>query len=232
MKRKFTAFASAPSTTASSSVPTTSTRTASSTSGPKSTRIESQPKIKLESGNTSDFDVVEETNSTASRDTTNSHDIYDSRHEFIDESSKSSKSQMTSNQLPRSADLSWFQDTVINLPKELENNKDNVPRWIKAKDKLLKRQQELEKQLAESSFLDPSAPTDSQQQTSLGPVSLNEIVDTLKEHAAIDINVINVAHKVDHMDALVVCHGSSERHVYSIADSIRILVPPLIILFD
>ena len=135
------------------------------------------------------------------------HQVYDSRHEFVGPALEEKKN----------VDLSWFQDTVINLPNEMLESKEKVPRWIKAKEKLLKRQQKLNLELSNQ---EPSTTTTD----GGGPVTINEIVDTLKEHAAIDINVINVSEKVDHMEALIVCHGSSERHVYSIADSIRILV--------
>ena len=107
---------------------------------------------------------------------------------------------------------SWFEDTIINVPENLDLE---IPRWLKAK-KRAKERTGLGKEHAVSLKVE-------QQDLSSTPLSTHEIVSELEHHAAIDIKVIDVSHKVDHLSQIVICNGRYARHAYSIADSIRIL---------
>lgn len=117
---------------------------------------------------------------------------------------------------------SWFEDTIINAPDNLDLE---IPRWLKAK-KRAKERAGLGKDVSTIDVSAHAVSLDSrgqQQDLSSTLLSTHEIVSELEHHAAIDIKVIDVSQKVDHLSQIVICNGRSARHAYSIADSIRIL---------
>lgn len=125
----------------------------------------------------------------------NMDDLYDSRHEFDPEAESADK-----------IDTTWFEDKVYNAPDDLLSAPiAKQPRWMQA-------QTNLQTKVA----------TDEESAT--GPIMLEEILGQLEEFAAFNVNVIDARTKVDHVDYVIVCEGRSQRHVYSIADSIRRLV--------
>jgi ribosome-associated protein len=107
-------------------------------------------------------------------------------------------------------DLDWFENTLLNPPENISFL--DTPRWLKGKEMLEKRKIERDMEKDGEAV-----------QSKSGPLLVSEIFDELKYHAAMDIKVIDVSQKVDHVETVVICHGRSARHVYSIADSIRIL---------
>lgn len=92
-------------------------------------------------------------------------------------------------------DTDWFEDKSF-----------NAPRWTEGANNIALRSNV--KEIKEKGAV----------------LELQEIIDELNDHAAINMKVIDTTAKVDHMDAVIICEGRSTRHVYSLADSIRILV--------
>jgi Ribosomal silencing factor during starvation len=103
--------------------------------------------------------------------------------------------------VPKQSPYEWFEEKVYNV--DLKTLPAKVPRWMD-KSNLQKQRQ----------------PT----KTQTGQVEKEEIIMKLKEMQCIDLNVIDVRGRVDHFDTVIICEGRSTRHVYSIADSIRIMV--------
>jgi ribosome silencing factor RsfS/YbeB/iojap len=95
----------------------------------------------------------------------------------------------------------WFEEKVYNA--ELNTLPAKLPRWMDKSNLEKRKRLDIQK---------------------TGPVEVEEIVAKLDEMAAINVNVIDVKEKVDHFETVVICEGRSTRHVYSIADSIRIMV--------
>ncbi|KAJ3344946.1 hypothetical protein HDU91_007506 [Kappamyces sp. JEL0680] len=129
-------------------------------------------------------------------------ELYDARHGFE-----------ATDSTDRDQDTDWFQDQVFNLPSELEQDQDiSQPRWMLAQQRARERQLALDESLEQATDADGT-----------GPLSIKEIVAELTDHAAMNINVIDTRSRVDHMDAVIICEGRSAKHVYTLADSIRIL---------
>ena len=95
-------------------------------------------------------------------------------------------------------DMGWFQGKVVNLPDQA-----SVPQWVRVADQK------------------PSIQTEFDQN---GPLHVPEIKAKLEEEAALNTKVIDVRLKCDHMEYIIICEGLTERHVYSLSDSIRQLV--------
>ncbi|KAJ3270330.1 Mitochondrial assembly of ribosomal large subunit protein 1 [Terramyces sp. JEL0728] len=99
-----------------------------------------------------------------------------------------------SNTVPE--DIDWFKDTVVNAE----------PRWKQGIRKAAKRSMGLEQ---EKEF-DTSK-----------PITVEEIVYTLRKEKGFNITVIDTSLKCDHMDAIIICEGISTKQIHSLADSIR-----------
>ncbi|KAJ3311417.1 Mitochondrial assembly of ribosomal large subunit protein 1 [Boothiomyces sp. JEL0838] len=93
-------------------------------------------------------------------------------------------------------DIDWFKDTVVNAE----------PRWKQGIKRAAKRSMGLEQ---EKEF-DTSK-----------PITVEEIVHTLRKEKGFNITVIDTSLKCDHMDAIIICQGISTKQIHSLADSIR-----------
>ncbi|KAI8901344.1 Oligomerization domain-containing protein, partial [Globomyces pollinis-pini] len=97
-------------------------------------------------------------------------------------------------------DMDWFQNTTVNISQDMK-----VPKWMKGVEKALKRKHSVEE-----------TPT-----LQDGPIELQHIVQALKGEAALNILVIDMTLKCDHMESMIICEGRNSKQVYSLARSIR-----------
>lgn len=107
----------------------------------------------------------------------------------------------STNPKPNGNQFEWFEEKIYNA--NLTTQPAKLPRWMDKSN--------IEKRVKNTS-------------TRTGQVTVDEITEKLREMAAIDVNVIDVGERVDHIETVVICEGRSTRHVYSIADAIRIMV--------